>query len=107
MNILKPGLPTHRMVLQSYPPLLLDQLNSIAATGTITSYALFTFTSGHNIYLMLTIPLVVYGIFRYLYLLLVEEIIDSMETILIKDKHLLITVIFYVIAVVYILWYFD
>ncbi|WP_429810620.1 decaprenyl-phosphate phosphoribosyltransferase [Cohnella laeviribosi] len=94
---------THRKVLESYSPALLDQLNSIVTTATIISYSLFTFTSGNTIHLMWTIPIVIYGIFRYLYLIHMEDKGGSPEKILIEDKHMLVTVILYVISVVVIL----
>ena len=98
---------THRKVLESYSPALLDQLNSIVTTATIISYSLFTFTSRSNTYLMWTIPLVIYGIFRYLYLIHMEDKGGSPEKVLFEDKHILITVILYVISVVVILGYFE
>ena len=98
---------THRKVLESYSPALLDQLNSIVTTATIISYSLFTFTSRSNTYLMWTIPLVIYGIFRYLYLIHMEDKGGSPEKVLFEDKHILFTVILYVISVVVILGYFE
>ncbi|ASS73892.1 decaprenyl-phosphate phosphoribosyltransferase [Tumebacillus algifaecis] len=98
---------SHRKVLESYSPELLNQLNSIVITATIMSYALYTFTSGHTIHLMWTIPLVIYGIFRYLYLILMEEKGGKPERDLFQDKHILITVLLYGLAVVVILNYFE
>lgn len=98
---------THRKVLESYSPELLNQLNSIVITATIMSYALFTFTSGRTIHLMWTIPLVIYGIFRYLYLIFMEEKGGKPERDLFQDKHILVTVLLYGLAVVVILKYFE
>ncbi len=96
----------HRTVLGSYSINLLDEMNSIVTTATIISYALFTFTSGHTITLMWTIPLVIYGIFRYLYLIHVENQGEQPDEILLRDKPILITVALYTLAVVVILLYF-
>ncbi len=96
----------HRTVLGSYSINLLDEMNSIVTTATIISYALFTFTSGHTINLMWTIPLVIYGIFRYLYLIHVENQGEQPDEILLRDKPILITVALYTLAVVVILLYF-
>ncbi|NLT19750.1 MAG: decaprenyl-phosphate phosphoribosyltransferase [Syntrophomonadaceae bacterium] len=96
----------HRTVLGSYSVNLLDEMNSIVTTATIISYALFTFTSGHTINLMWTIPLVIYGIFRYLYLIHVENQGEQPDEILLRDKPILITVALYTLAVVVILLYF-
>lgn len=94
---------SHRKVLQFYSKDLLDQMNSIVTTATIISYALFTFTSGKSIYLMWTIPIVLYGIFRYLYLIHVEGKGGSPDKLLFEDKHILCTVLLYALAVVVIL----
>lgn len=94
---------SHRKVLQSYSPELLDQLNVIVVTATIISYSLFTFTSGNTIHLMWTIPIVIYGVFRYLYLIHIEGKGGSPENVLLEDRHILFTVIIYVISVILIL----
>jgi len=94
---------THRKVLDKYSFTLLDQLNSIVTTATIISYSLFTFTSGRTIHLMWTIPFVIYGIFRYLYLIHIEHKGGSPDRVLFEDKHILVTVILYVVSVVCIL----
>jgi 4-hydroxybenzoate polyprenyltransferase len=95
-----------REVLALYSPQLLDEMNSIVTTATIISYALFTFTSGRTIHLMWTIPLVIYGIFRYLYLIHVENKGGKPDEILLEDMPILITVLLYTISLVIILVYF-
>lgn len=97
----------HRKVLDKYSFALLDQLNTIVTTATIISYSLFTFTSGRTVHLMWTIPLVIYGMFRYLYLIHIENKGGSPDRVLFEDKHILITVILYVVSVVCILAYFE
>ncbi|SFM11049.1 decaprenyl-phosphate phosphoribosyltransferase [Pelosinus propionicus] len=97
----------HRKVLEQYSPELLDQLNSIVTTAAIMSYSLFTFTSGHTIHLMWTIPLVMYGIFRYLYLIHIEGQGGRPEKVLVEDSHILGTVILFAAMVVSILYYFE
>lgn len=95
-----------RAVLQQYSAKLLDEMNSIVTTATIISYAFFTFTSGRSIYLMWTIPLVIYGIFRYLYLIHIENKGGKPDEILLEDKPILITVTLYALILVFILLYF-
>jgi 4-hydroxybenzoate polyprenyltransferase len=97
----------HRKVLEQYSPELLDQLNSIVTTAAIMSYSLFTFTSGHTIHLMWTIPLVMYGIFRYLYLIHMKGKGGSPEKVLVEDRHILSTVMLFAAMVVIILYYFE
>lgn len=101
------GKGTHRKVLESYSLALLDQLNCIVITATIISYSLFTFSSGHTIHLMWTIPIVIYGIFRYLYLIHMEDKGGSPEKVLLEDKHILFTVTLYVVSVITILIIFE
>ena len=97
----------HRKVLDQYSPELLNQLNSIVTTAAIISYSLFTFTSGHTIHLMWTIPLVMYGIFRYLYLIHMEGQGGRPEKVLVEDSHILSTVLLFAAMVVIILYYFE
>lgn len=101
------GMGTSRKVLEFYSAELLDQLNSIVTTSTIICYSLFTFNSGHSLYLMGSIPFVIYGIFRYLYLIHIENRGGKPESILYEDKHILTTVILYAIYVVAVLHYFG
>ncbi len=95
----------YRMVLNSYSTRLLDEMNSIVTTATIISYALFTFTSGRTLNLMWTIPLVIYGIFRYLYLIHIENKGGQPDEILLKDKPILITVLLYTVLLIVILMF--
>jgi 4-hydroxybenzoate polyprenyltransferase len=98
---------THRKVLEYYSADLLNQLNSVVTTATIITYSLFTFTSGRSVHLMWTIPFVIYGIFRYLYLIHMEEKGGKPEKVLLEDKHILVTVILYAITVVIVLAFFE
>jgi len=96
-----------RKVLDQYSPELLNQLNSIVTTAAIISYSLFTFTSGHTIHLMWTIPLVMYGIFRYLYLIHMQGKGGRPEEVLLEDHHILVTVLLFAVMVVIILYCFE
>ncbi|ASA24086.1 decaprenyl-phosphate phosphoribosyltransferase [Paenibacillus donghaensis] len=105
--LLHEGKSTQRKVLESYSVPLLDQLNTIVTTATIISYSLFTFTSGRTVQLMWTIPFVIYGIFRYLYLIHVCNKGGSPDRVLFEDKPILVTVVLYAISVVVILVTFE
>ncbi|MFC7679497.1 decaprenyl-phosphate phosphoribosyltransferase [Paenibacillus sp. GCM10028914] len=98
---------SHRKVLDHYSLELLDQFSGIVTTATIISYSLFTFTSGRTIHLMWTIPLVIYGMFRYLYLIHIEKKGGAPDRVLFEDRHILVTVLIYVICVIGILAYFE
>ena len=103
LNIMECGTPNFKRVLTYYTTAFLDQLMTIVAASTIMCYSLFTFTSGRPIELMYTIPLVIYGMFRYLYLVHVEKKGGSPEKILIGDKHILLSVVLFSAAVIIIL----
>ncbi|HEU5379683.1 MAG TPA: decaprenyl-phosphate phosphoribosyltransferase, partial [Ktedonobacteraceae bacterium] len=95
----------HRQILKEYTLPLLDQLITIVTTATVMAYSLYTFqatTSNHR--LMITIPLVLYGMFRYLYLVYVRKEGGSPEEILLRDRHMLGTVVLCVAIVIIVLY---
>ncbi|MFD0671304.1 decaprenyl-phosphate phosphoribosyltransferase [Cohnella sp. GCM10027633] len=98
---------SHRKVLEHYSADLLNQMNSIVTAATIVCYSLFTFSSGHSEYLTLTIPIVLYGIFRYLYLIHMHQAGGKPEKILLEDKHILASVSLYAVIVTIILFYYG
>src|SRR5262249_49339181 len=64
----------HRPILAEYSPALLDQMIAVVTASTVTAYALYTMSPEtvakfHTHLLPATLPFVLYGIFRYLYLL--------------------------------------
>lgn len=107
VSLLKDTKSTHRKVLANYSLPLLDQMNMIVTSSTLITYSLFTFFSGYTTYLMFTIPFVIYGIFRYLYLIHHEGKGGSPERVLLEDKHILVTVILYVVSTVFLLYTFS
>lgn len=95
---------THRAILEEYKPEMLDQMISVVTASTLMAYSLYTFTSGHSIYLMSTIPFVIYGIFRYQYLVHIKDMGGSPEIALLRDKPLLVNVILWVVCCALILY---
>lgn len=94
--LLADGANTHRRVLDGYSLNLLDQLIVIVSSLTIMAYSLYTFSAENlpaNHLMMLTIPFVIYGIFRYLHLIHVEQRGDAPEELLLRDRPLGLTVI--------------
>jgi 4-hydroxybenzoate polyprenyltransferase len=91
-----------RKVLDGYTIPLLDQFITIVSGTTIVAYALYTFfrpeTPGNHA-LMLTIPFVVYAIFRYLYLIEVKLIGGEPEEVLLKDRPFQISIFLWGLAV--------
>jgi 4-hydroxybenzoate polyprenyltransferase len=88
----------HRKVLEHYPLPFIEQLISIVTSSTIIAYSLYTFTDNHESQLfMITIPFVVYGIFRYLYLVYKQDLGESPEEVLLKDKPMIINILLWVL----------
>jgi 4-hydroxybenzoate polyprenyltransferase len=78
----------HRAILEEYNLDLLDRLIGIVTTSSLVTYSLYTFlTEGlpDNHVMMLTIPFVLYGLFRYLYLIHVRHEGGAPEEILLRD----------------------
>ena len=80
----------HRRILGHYPLQFLDTLIVIVSGMTVITYTLFTIDGGHGKALVVTIPFVLYGVFRYLYLVYVKEVTDAPEILVLKDTPLLI-----------------
>ncbi len=79
----------HRAILQEYNLELLDRLIGIVTTSAIVAYSLYTFLAEglpENHLMMLTIPFVIYGMFRYLYLIHVRHEGGAPEDILLRDR---------------------
>ena len=103
INLLSQGAGAHRKVLDGYTLPLLDQYITIVSGTTIVAYSLYTFSAPNlpeNHSMMLTIPFVVYGIFRYLQLIQVGHAAGSPEEVALKDRPLQITVVLWVLAVI-------
>lgn len=98
-----------RKVLKEYTPYLVDQMISVVTAATIISYSLYTISEDTILKfgtknLIFSIPFVLYGIFRYLYLIQRKEIGGNPEMVLIKDKPLMIDILIW-IAIIGIILY--
>jgi 4-hydroxybenzoate polyprenyltransferase len=113
-----------RETLKHYPDSLLDSMISMSATYTIITYSLFAFQispRGANKiisdllpsilkgpkWMMLTIPLVIYGVARYLYVIYEKEEGESPERVLLSDRALLIVVLIWGIFVMSVIYLFK
>ncbi len=115
-----------RETLMHYPATLLDSLTTMFANSTWLTYALFTFQQApvslsphinnfliNNLsvavseakYLMVTVPLVIYGVMRYLYIIYEKKEGESPERVLLKDTPLLSTVVLWLIMIIVIIYY--
>jgi 4-hydroxybenzoate polyprenyltransferase len=103
MNLLARDASAHRKVLDGYTIPLLDQYITIVSGMTIVAYSLYTFSAPNlpeNHSMMLTIPFVVYGIFRYLQLIQVGHTAGAPDEVALKDRPLQITVLLWGLAVI-------
>jgi 4-hydroxybenzoate polyprenyltransferase len=99
----------HRQILAEYSPYLLDQMISVVTASCVTAYAFYTMAPEtvakyETERLALTIPFVLYGIFRYLYLVHRRERGGSPTDILLTDRPLLAAVALWAVAVVVIVY---
>jgi 4-hydroxybenzoate polyprenyltransferase len=86
----------HRAILQEYNLELIDRMMGIITTGAVVSYSLYTFLSEglpENHAMMLTIPFVLYAIFRYLYLIHVRNEGGAPEEIMLRDRPFQISIL--------------
>ena len=103
MDLLEEGASAHRKVLDGYTIPLLDQYITIVSGMTIVAYSLYTFSAPNlptNHTMMLTIPFVVYGIFRYLQLIQTGHVAGAPDEVALKDRPLQITVLLWGLAVI-------
>jgi 4-hydroxybenzoate polyprenyltransferase len=79
-----------RPVLEGYSLALVDQLVAIVAACTVISYSLYTFTARDSKAMMVTIPFVVFGVFRYLLLVHRQDLGEEPEEVLLRDVPILV-----------------
>jgi 4-hydroxybenzoate polyprenyltransferase len=99
----------HRKILFEYSPRLLDQMISIVTASTVMAYTLYTVSDETVLKfgtdrLKYTVPFVLYGIFRYLYLMHQKKEGGSPEKVLLNDRPLILGILLYGIAVGVILY---
>jgi len=100
----------HRQALQEYNLSLLDHIVSIVTASTLLAYSLYTFSAPNlprNHTMMLTIPFVLYGIFRYLYLIHVKELGGAPEEIVLSDRALQVDILLWGLSVVIVMYVFG
>jgi 4-hydroxybenzoate polyprenyltransferase len=78
-----------RPVLEGYSLALVDQLVTVVASSTVISYCLYTFTARDSKAMMITIPFVIFGVFRYLLLMHRRDLGEEPEEILLQDVPIL------------------
>jgi len=108
LSLLEGEALSHRRVLEGYSIGLLDQLITIVSATTIITYSLYTFSAPNlpaNHTMMLTIPFVLYGIFRYLYLIQIKNEGGAPEELLLTDRPLQVTIMLFGLTVLGVLYF--
>lgn len=96
-----------RSILNEYNLPFLDEMMAVVTAGTVMTYAFYTFSAPNlpgNHTMMLTIPFVLYGIFRYLYVIHVRGSVGAPDEILLSDRPLQISIILFGLTVLAILY---
>lgn len=99
----------HRPILKEYSPYLLDQMIAVVTASTVIAYCLYTIseetiTKFGTTKLIYTVPFVLYGIFRYLYLIHLKSEGGSPEILIIKDRPLLVDIFLWIVAAIAIIY---
>jgi 4-hydroxybenzoate polyprenyltransferase len=105
--VLQDAAANHRRSLADYTPAMLEQLTSIVVASTIMAYSLYTFSAESlpaNHSMMLTIPFVLYGIFRYYYLVHRRNLGGAPELILLRDIPLMADIVLWGLTSVAVLY---
>jgi 4-hydroxybenzoate polyprenyltransferase len=105
--LLKSQASNTRAVLDHYSLPFVDEMMAVVTAGTLMTYALYTFSAPNlpeNHTMMLTIPFVIYGIFRYLYVIHIQGNGGAPDEVLLTDRPLQVSVVVFGLAVVVILY---
>jgi 4-hydroxybenzoate polyprenyltransferase len=105
--LLEAGASNHRRVLSGYSIPLLDSYIQIVSAATIVAYSFYTFSAPNlptNHAMMLTIPFILYIIFRYLYLMQIEHKGGAPEEMVLTDRSLQIAILVWGFSVLLILY---
>ena len=99
----------HRPILAEYSEGFIDQMIAVVTASTVTAYALYTMSPEtvakfHTRLLPLTLPFVLYGIFRYLYLLYRRELGGNPSDLVLSDRALLLNSVLWVAALLVLIY---
>jgi 4-hydroxybenzoate polyprenyltransferase len=98
-----------RAVLRTYTPELLDVMLTVSAATTLMAYALYTIWPAtvakfHTEGLLVTVPCVAFGVFRYLFLVRVSETSEDPSAVLLGDRPIQGTVVLFLAVAVWVLY---
>lgn len=107
LALLKDQASNTRTILNEYNLPFLDEMMAVVTAGTVMTYAFYTFFAPNlpaNHLMMLTIPFVIYGIFRYLYVIHVQGNGGAPDEVLLTDRPLQISIALFLLTAIAILY---
>jgi 4-hydroxybenzoate polyprenyltransferase len=102
---LKDNSSSHRKILEEYSVELIDNMLTIVTPSILITYCLYTFSSTQSRTMMITIPFVLYGIFRYQYLVSKKNVGGKPEDVFQKDLPFLINVLLWAVSIIIIIYF--
>ncbi|MCT4607148.1 MAG: decaprenyl-phosphate phosphoribosyltransferase [Marinisporobacter sp.] len=105
MDLIANGNKKSRRILEEYTPELLNDMLHIVTSSTVMAYSLYTFSASSSMYMMGTIPFVVYGIFRYQYIVHKKGMGENPELVLLSDVPLIVDILLWSISCIFILYF--
>ncbi|SMC21738.1 4-hydroxybenzoate polyprenyltransferase [Clostridium acidisoli DSM 12555] len=102
---LKDNKSSHRKILEEYSIELIDNMLTIVTPSILMTYCLYTFSSIQSRTMMITIPFVLYGIFRYQYLVSKKNVGGKPEDVFQNDLPFLIDVVLWAILIIVIIYF--
>jgi 4-hydroxybenzoate polyprenyltransferase len=107
LHLLEVAAPEHRPSLENYSFAFIDQMVAVATSGTILSYSLYTFLAPTSQGLVITIPFVVYALFRYLHIVYHQNLGGEPEEILLHDRPFQVAVVLWLVTSLLVLYFGD
>ncbi|MBS1991891.1 MAG: decaprenyl-phosphate phosphoribosyltransferase [Cyanobacteria bacterium SZAS LIN-3] len=95
---LGPEAAAHRAVLGKYSLDLLDRMEAVIVPTLVTAYAFYSFQSSYGQWMMITVPMVLYGILRYQVLSVRDNSTGTPEEVLLKDRPIQNTIVVWILA---------
>lgn len=108
LALLKDQAANTRTILNEYNLPFLDEMMAVVTAGTVMTYSFYTFSAPNlpdNHMMMLTIPFVIYGIFRYLYVIHVQGNGGAPDEVLLTDRPLQFSIVLFGLSVIIILYW--
>jgi len=105
LAVLGEGAATYRRNLKDYSVEMLDQMMNIMVAATIIAYTMYAFFAYAHPYMMLSVPFVIYGVFRYL-LLVHRDGGGDPDILLLRDRSLQITLLLWIAVVMAVIYFF-